>query len=166
MSVTDRAILPRSSSKMRSVAIFAARRSPSSGRSLAPTPRRTTSPLSMLPTVSASTSTRAERTRWMTALRCGLLQHPRVVAADHVLDLFRGEVAGRPHDHALGQRHPRDVRDLAEAVAVLEEELLAVDLDELSTIGRDGGRHALSMRARAGRVLSRYQGQPPHPGSP
>src|SRR5206468_3113396 len=58
------------------------------------------------------------------------------------------------------------VRDLAEAVAVLEEELLPVDLDELSAICRDGGRHALSMRARAARVLERYQGQPPHPGSP
>src|SRR5690349_16904324 len=129
MSATDRAILPRSSSKMRSVAIFAASRSPSSGRSFAPTPRRTTSPASMRPTVSAPTSTPAERTRWTTALRCGLLQQPGVVAADHVFDLFRREMAGRPHDHALGEGHARDVRDLAKAVAVLEEELLAVDLD-------------------------------------
>src|SRR5438309_3944517 len=61
-SASARCILPPSS-KMRSAAIFAARRSPSSGRSFAPTPRRTTTPDLISATRSLPTSTVAERTR-------------------------------------------------------------------------------------------------------
>ena len=58
----------------------------------------------------------------MTALRLRSLQHPGVVAADDGLDLFRAEVSGCPHGHALAERQPRDIGDLAEAVAVLEQD--------------------------------------------
>src|SRR5438552_1545535 len=84
-----------------------------------------------------------------------LVQHPGVVAADDGLDLARGEMPGREHRHALFERQPCDVRDLPEAVAVLVQERLAVDLEALTAIGGCCG-HTASMekgpRARAQRV--------------
>jgi hypothetical protein len=49
-------------------------------------------------------------------------------------------VARREHGHALSKRKARDVRDLPEAIAVLEQEGRPVDLDALPMIGR-GSRH-------------------------
>jgi len=45
-------------------------------------------------------------------------------------------MSGSEDGHALLERQTRDVRDLTEAIAVLEQERLAVDLDELPSIGR------------------------------
>src|SRR5919204_3041916 len=100
---------------------------------------------------------RAERPRASSSL-----QHPRVVAAHDRLDLARREVAWRPDGHALPERQPRDVRHLAEAVTMLEEELFAVDFDKLSAIGGRGG-HERSMRNGAG---GGGGGPSPNPGRP
>src|SRR6185503_17588798 len=62
----------------------------------------------------------------------------------------------REHGHALRERQPRHVRDLPEAVAVLEEELFAVDLDELTAVGRRGGHGFSIAGARAWRRRRRY----------
>ena len=52
---------------------------------------------------------------------------------------FSGGMARREDRHAAGERQARDVRDRAEAVAVLEEEWLAVDLDQLTAVTRCRG---------------------------
>src|SRR2546430_9023261 len=122
---------------MRRPAILAARRSPSSGRSFAPTPTRTTTPALISATCSSTTSTVADRTRCTIArvsrlpLTGASLQHPTVVYADDGLDLRRGEVAGGEYRHVLTERKACDERHLAEAIAVLEEERCAVDLESL-----------------------------------
>ena len=76
-----------------------------------------------------------------------LVQHPGIVAANDGFDLARGEMPGREHRHALFERQPRDEGHLAEAVTVLEQEWLAVDIDALAAIGGCGG-HAVSMEKR------------------
>src|SRR5688572_22596688 len=113
---------------MRRPATREARRSPSSGTSSLPTPRRTTRPGPIAEMRSSSTSTLADRTRWTTALRERSLQHPRVVSADHRLDLFRGEMAGRPNEDVPLEWEARDVGDLPEAVPVLKDETLPIEL--------------------------------------
>src|SRR5438445_13678442 len=109
-------------------------------------PRRS-SRRSVTPMPSSPTSTDAVLTRW-TIARVSSLQHPRIVAANDRLDLGRREVAGREDGHALRERQPRDVRDLAEAVAVLKKERLAVDLDALTAAGAARG-HDGSMPRRS-----------------
>src|SRR5687768_2580512 len=160
MSATLWCRRPRSSSNTRSSTILRASRSPSCARSPAPTPIITTRPWPISATASSPTVTEADRTRWTTALRSSrrsrssldLVQHPRVVAADDRLDLARGEVAGGPDGHALAERQARDVRHLAEAVAMLKEELSAVDLDQLSAIGAGGGHDPSIAESRATEV--------------
>src|SRR5512135_2300975 len=97
-------------------------------------------------TRSSATCTAAEPTRCTTArITRPLFEHPGVVAPHDRLDLARRQVPGGVDGHALLEGHARDVGDLPEAVPVLEQEGLPVDLDELSSIrGRRG--HALSMR--------------------
>src|SRR6266699_2134352 len=157
-SFTVRSRRPRPSSKIRSARTFAATRSPSSGRSSAATASNTARPGPIVAMASSATCTEAERTRWTTARTAArplLVQHPGVVAADDGLDLARGEMPGREHRHALFERQPCNVRDLPEAVAVLVQERLAVDLEALTAIGGCCG-HTASMekgpRARAQRV--------------
>src|SRR5256885_3640323 len=114
---------------------------------------------------SASTSTEAARTRCATARVRSLrgtrsLEHPGVVAADDGFDLVGAEVARRPDGAAQAEGQARDVGDFPEAVAVLEEERLPVDLDELAAIGRGRG-HAASVSERA----AQSGGSPGSPGS-
>jgi len=54
---------------------------------------------------------------------------------------------GREHGHALIEREPRDESDLAKAIAVLEQERFAVELDTLPAVCRCNG-HDLSMSKR------------------
>src|SRR5437879_3886808 len=103
-----------------------------------------------------STSTDAPRTRCTMARVSWSLQHPGVVAADDGLDLARAEVAGRPDRSAQAERQARDVRDLPEAVAVLEQERLAVDLDELTAI-RGGRGHATRLEEAVARAMGRAE---------
>src|SRR6266542_4311162 len=114
----------------------------------------------MDPARSPSTSTDAPRTRCTTARVRNSLQHPRVVAEDDGLDLARAEMTRSPHGAAQSEREARDVRDLPETVAVLEQEGLAVDLDELAAIRRRRG-HAASLSEREGQS----GGRPGSPGS-
>ncbi len=86
-----------------------------------------------------------------------LVQHPGVVAADDGLDLARGEMPGSEHGHALLKRQPRDVGDLPEAVTVLVQEGLAVDLQSLAAIGGCGG-HTASMEKGRVPALSAASG--------
>src|ERR1700687_1695324 len=141
-SITLRSRRPRPSSKIRSARSFAATRSPSLGPSSAATPSKTARPGPMVATVSSATCTVAERTRWTTArtaLQPCLVQHPGVVAANDGLHLARGEMPGREHRHALFERQPRHEGHLPEAVTVLVQERLAVDLQALAAIGGCGG---------------------------
>src|SRR5438477_132521 len=156
------------SSKIRRAATFAARRSPSSGRSFNPTPRSTTTPDLISATRSSPTSTLAERTRCTIARvsrgppAVASFQHPRIVAADDRLDLRRGKMPRREDRHVLTQRKARDESHLAEAIAVLEQEGRPVDLEPLPMGGRRR-RHARSMplEVRPGILRKAYARQSP-----
>ena len=74
----------------------------------------------------------------MTARVSGLLQHPGVVAAHDGFDLVLSEMTGCEHCVAATERKAGDVRHLAEAIPMLEQEGLAVDLEQLTAVGRSG----------------------------
>src|SRR5438067_8848068 len=115
-------------------------------------------PASMLPRTSSPTRTRARRTRWRTARTLG--EHERVLAAETRLDVRGIEMSGDPYGHVLRERESHHVGHATHAVAVLEDESLAVEDDHLAT-SECRSRHAASLPGRRAGVTWCYS----RPGS-